>query len=109
MSRGAMQAFYGYKDGSGEWFIIIDTARCDGCGRCIEVCSVHALEVAEDEFDPLSEKYVARVKEGARKKIRYICAPCRPGYGKAPPPCVAACRPGAISHSEAWQQSLPKK
>jgi ferredoxin len=104
-----MQAFYGYKDGSGEWFIIIDSDKCDGCGRCVTVCPAAALEVGADEFDPLSEKHVARVEEGKRKKIRYICAPCQPGYGEAPPPCVAACQPGAISHTEAWQKSREKK
>jgi ferredoxin len=104
-----MQAFYGYKDGSGEWFIIIDTDRCDGCGRCVEACPADALEVGEDQFDPLSEKPVARAKERERNKIRYTCAPCQPGYGKALPPCVAACQPGAISHTESWQQSLAKK
>jgi ferredoxin len=104
-----MQAYYGYKDGSGEWFIIIDSDRCDGCGRCVGVCPADALEIGADEFDPMSEKQVARLKEGERKKVRYTCTPCRPGYGEAPPPCAAACKPGAISHTEAWQQSYEKK
>jgi ferredoxin len=104
-----MQAFYGYKDGSGEWFIVIDSDRCDGCGRCVEACPADALEVAEDQFDPLSEKPVARVKEEERKKIRYTCAPCRPGYGETPPPCVVVCKTRAISHTESWRQSYVKK
>jgi ferredoxin len=104
-----MQAFYGYKDGSGDWFIIIDTDTCDGCGRCVEVCPIQALEVSEDEIDPLSEGHVARVKEAERKKIRYTCAPCQPGYEENPPPCVAACQSGAISHTEAWRLSYTKK
>ena len=29
-----MIANYGYKDGSGDWFISIDTDRCNGCGKC---------------------------------------------------------------------------
>jgi ferredoxin len=104
-----MQAFYGFKDGSGDWFVIIDADTCNGCGRCVEVCPAHALVVGEDEFDPLSEKHLARVKEGERKKIRYACAPCQPGYGEDKPPCVVACEPGAISHSEAWQHAYAKK
>ncbi len=27
-----MKATYGYKDGSGDFFITIDTDLCDGCG-----------------------------------------------------------------------------
>jgi hypothetical protein len=30
-----MIANYGYKDGSGEFFISIDTDCCDGCGRLL--------------------------------------------------------------------------
>jgi len=104
-----MKAFYGYKDGSGDWFIIIDSDRCDGCGRCAEACPADALEISEDAVDPLSEKSVARVKEGERKKIRYTCAPCQHGYGDAATPCAAACQPGAISHTESWRQSYTKK
>ncbi len=29
-----MLANYGYKDGSGDRFITIDTGKCDGCGPC---------------------------------------------------------------------------
>jgi len=104
-----MQAFYGFQDGSGDWFIIIDTDKCNGCGRCAEVCPAQALEVGEDELDPLSGKHIACVTEGERKKIRYTCAPCQPGYGEEPPLCVAACEPRAIFHSEAWRQSFAKK
>lgn len=104
-----MQAFYGYKDGSGDWFIIIDSDRCDGCGRCVEACPADALEVGDDEYDPLSEKQVARIKDGERKKIRYTCAPCQPSYGEALPPCVAACKTRAVSHTESWRQSYEKK
>jgi len=104
-----MQALYGFQDGSGDWFISIDTDKCTGCGACVTVCPAQALEVGEDEYDPLSEVHVARVRNAERKKIRYTCAPCRPGYGENPTPCVAACEPGAIAHSDAWQHAYAHK
>ncbi len=104
-----MLAFLGFKDGSGEWFIIIDTEKCDGCGKCVEVCPAGVLEVGEDEYDPFREEPVVTVREEERKKIRYSCAGCRPGYAEKPPPCVAVCGPGVISHSEGWQLVYGKK
>jgi len=98
-----MEAFYGFKDGSGDWFVILDTDKCDGCGQCAEVCPANIFEIGEDEYDPFSEETVAKVKDEERKKIRYSCAPCQPGYGETPPPCLTACEPGAISHSEGWK------
>jgi len=98
-----MVAHYGFKDGSGDWFLTLDTDKCNGCGKCVEVCPVKILEVGPDEIDPFREEPVASVKHDERKKIRYHCAPCKPGYGSEPPPCVAVCKPGAISHSEGWK------
>ena len=50
-----MLANYGYKDGAGEFFITIDTEKCNGCGDCINICPVGVLELIEDEFDIDSE------------------------------------------------------
>ena len=99
-----MRAFYGYTDGAGDWYVIVDSDRCDGCARCVEACPERLFEVRENELDPMSDEPVAAVKDEHRKKIRYSCAPCRPGCGDKPAPCVAACEPGAISHSEGWQR-----
>lgn len=98
-----MIANYGFKDGSGDWFVIIDTDKCDGCRKCVEACPASVLEVSDDEFDPFREEPVVKVKEEERKKVRYSCAPCRPGFGQEPPPCVVACETRAISHSEGWK------
>ncbi|MEW6456235.1 MAG: 4Fe-4S binding protein [Acidobacteriota bacterium] len=94
-----MIANYGYKDGSGEYFISIDNDKCDGCGDCVKFCPYNVLEVGEDENDPFREVFVARVREEHRKKIKYSCAPCKPVRGRVELPCVAACKPLAISHS----------
>lgn len=94
-----MKAHYGYKDGSGDYFIAIDTDRCDGCGLCVEACPYKVLAVGEDENDPFREEPVARVVEAHRKKIKYSCAPCKPETEPAALPCVKACGPAAITHS----------
>lgn len=101
-----MIANYGFKDGSGEWYVTIDTDKCTGCGDCIKVCPAHALEVAENEYDPFGNQHVVRIADEEHKKIKYTCAPCKPGFGaEQPTPCVAACEPGAISHSDGWKRS----
>ncbi|MFC2060205.1 hypothetical protein ACFLTZ_03820 [Chloroflexota bacterium] len=69
----------------------------------MEACPANVLEVGEDEYDPFREEPVVKVREEERNKIRYGCAPCQPGYGVRPPPCIAACDPVAISHSEGWR------
>jgi ferredoxin len=98
-----VQGFYGFKDGSGEWFLIIDSEKCNGCGKCVAACPSNILLVGENEFDPLGEEIVAAVREEERKKVRYKCAPCKPGYGEISPPCIGVCEPGAISHTETWK------
>lgn len=96
-----MLANYGYKDGSGDWFITIDTDKCNGCGDCVSACQYGVFEVGEDLNDPLRDEPVARVTEAERKKIKYTCGPCKPaaGYKQEDLPCVKACTPGAIAHS----------
>jgi len=96
-------ANYGFKDGSGDWFLSVDTDKCNGCGKCVEVCPKKALEVGEDEYDPFREEPVVKVVAGERKKLRYTCAPCKPGFGENPAPCAAACEFGAIAHSDGWK------
>jgi len=103
-----MIANYGFKDGSGHWYVTIDTDKCNGCGKCTEVCPAEALGIGPDEIDIFREEPVAFVKHHERKKTRYTCAPCKPGYGEKSAPCAAACEPGAISHSDGWKQVYGK-
>lgn len=95
-----MLANYGYKDASGDFFITIDTERCNGCGDCVEACPAEVFEVVdEDPNDPMREEPVAMVSLSKKKKLKYECNPCKPTAQRPPLPCVAACKSGAISHS----------
>lgn len=90
-----MKANYGYTDGSGDYYITIDTDLCDACGKCVTACPAGVFEVIVDDYD----EEVAAVVEGQRKKLKYTCAPCKPTSGVVSLPCVVACEPGAIAHS----------
>jgi len=85
--------YYGYADGSGEYFVVIDSDKCDGCGRCVGECPRDVLHV-ELMFIDLEDKHVAAVKAECCNKIGYICAGCRPWENQAP--CVLSCTTGAI-------------
>jgi Fe-S-cluster-containing hydrogenase component 2 len=86
---------YGYKDGSGEYFISLDTDKCNGCGKCVEVCPQSVLETTTMMID-LEDVIIASVTEEHRKKIKYSCAPCKP---ENTPPCVEVCKEKAITHT----------
>ena len=85
----------GYSDGTGSYFITIDTGRCDGCGECVSACPAGIFEVATEDSGQLR----ARVKEEARKKLALLC----PGYeacsGKLERNCHRVCPGDAISHT----------
>jgi len=93
-----LKAHYGYKDGSGDYFIVIDTDKCDGCGKCVEACPYGVLELIPNEFDIEGGTMVA-IRDEHRKKIKYSCAPCKPVSGERKMPCILACEPQAITHS----------
>jgi ferredoxin len=92
-------ANFGYQDGSGEFFITLDTAKCNGCGDCVTACPAQILQLAENEYDPLAEGKVSVVKPANRKTIKYDCGPCKPPSGVRVLPCLNACKPGALAHS----------
>lgn len=94
-----MQANFGYSDGSGEYYLTIDTDRCNGCGDCVPVCPAHILELAENEFDPLGDSRIAVVTPGRRRTIKYDCGPCNPPSGARFLPCVSACKTRALARS----------
>ena len=83
-------ANYGYQDGSGEYYITIDTDKCNGCGECVEVCPKDVFEMITDDYDEL----VPMVKEKLSNQIGYVCEASDCGYK-----CQQACDEDAISHS----------
>ena len=85
---------YGYCDGSGEYYVVIDSDKCNGCGICVQMCPQRALQL-ETEFIDLEDKTVAAVTEVHRHKIKYTCAACKPEENKTP--CILACKSKAIS------------
>ncbi len=107
-----MIANYGYKDGSGEYFIAIDSDKCNGCAVCVEACPYGVMGIGEDPADPFREEPVALVTDEQRRKLRYTCASFKPYLTSLSGvttevsltemknlPCVMACESGAISHS----------
>lgn len=88
-------ANYGYTDGSGDWYIIVDSDKCDGCGKCVEACPRNVLEVITDDYDDL----VVAVRKEHSKNIKYVCAPCKPVSGPRDVKCQQACPTSAITHS----------
>jgi len=91
-----MKAMYGYKDGSGDYFITIDTDKCDGCGDCVQACPYGVFEVIVDDYDD----EVGAVTSDQKNKLKYTCNPCKPeGSRHADFPCVKSCSQDAITHS----------
>ncbi len=93
--REEMKISYGYSDGTGEYYITIDTGKCDGCGKCVEACPSGNIEIGcNDHGQPK-----ARIKDIVRKKIHLAC----PGFEACSAAnlvnCHSACPNDAINHS----------
>ena len=85
---------FGYADASGEFYITLDSEKCDGCGLCAEVCPKGVFFLAPNPFDPQEEVPLALVYEDSRNRLRYLCIDCK----GSPKPCVASCPNGALAH-----------
>ncbi len=88
---------YGYMNGSGEFFISIDTDKCAGCSDklCVVNCPEGILEIFIDDF----ENEIVGVKEEHRNKIKYSCGPCKTPSGERELACQKLCPFDAIQHS----------
>ena len=83
-------ANYGYQDGSGEYYITIDTDKCTGCGACVEVCHKDVYEMMLDDYD----ENIPVVKKELSNQVGYVCEASTCGYK-----CREACPEDAIRHS----------
>jgi predicted CoA-substrate-specific enzyme activase len=94
VSSGSVEIQYGYSDGTGDYFITVDTAKCDACGLCVDACQEHILAmVREDGRGPY-----AAVKDELRKKLAYVC-PGIKACGAKDKNCQKSCSKNAIKHS----------
>jgi len=93
VKAGGMKINYGYSDGTGEYFITIDTVKCDGCGNCVEACPEKLYVIAGDE----DGNPKVTVRDELRKKLANLC----PGFQncKATENCHSVCPRDAISHT----------
>jgi len=86
---------YGYSDGTGEYFITVDNAHCNGCGKCVPVCPGNVLAMAPDDTGQMK----AVVREEVRQSLAFAC----PGFEACnrthPANCHTVCPGGAISHT----------
>jgi predicted CoA-substrate-specific enzyme activase len=90
-----MKVQYGYSDGTGEYFITIDTALCDGCGECVLACPSAVFTMEKTD----SAQPVARVREEVRKRLSLVCPGINSCKATCRVNCHSVCKQEAISHS----------
>ncbi len=90
-----MKVQYGYDDATGSYYITLDSARCDGCGKCVPVCPAGLWAVTGEN----GARQKAGIRDELRKKISYLCPgeeACRAKIGET---CQGVCPKDAIRHS----------
>ena len=90
-----MIANYGYEDGSGHYYIKIDTSKCAECQTkaCITACPEKLFATELDDFDD----EVVLIHEDARNTLQMTCSRCKANGEKEL--CRQACEADAIGFS----------
>jgi len=95
VSARGMKAHYGYTDGTGDYYIVIDSDVCNGCGKCVDACPAGVLIVEKDD----SGREKAKVKDSVRRKLANVC----PGFVECSRQhtdnCHSVCDCNAICHT----------
>jgi len=90
-----MKVHYGFTDATGDYFISVDGAKCDGCGDCVPVCPSGLLTIAAVDGTGLK----AVVKDNLRKRIAVMCPGNMACGASRSNHCQSACKKGALTHS----------
>ena len=96
-----MLSNYGFEDGSGTYYISIDTDACCECEEkpCVAACPAELFQVEYDDYDD----EVAVIREDARHKLKQVCVVCKNQESLKETdnmlPCMQACPYGAIGHT----------
>jgi predicted CoA-substrate-specific enzyme activase len=94
-AREDMKVHYGYSDGTGNYYITIDSGKCNSCGKCVSACPATVFEMMHSN----GSQPKAAVKEMMRKKLAIVC----PGHlvcsQEHKDNCHSICEKNIISHT----------
>ena len=96
-----MLSNYGYEDGSGSYYIQIDTDKCCDCDSkpCIQACPAGLFEAFLDDYDD----EVVGIRESVRNQLKQKCVICKnqdnceeDGFRLS---CMQVCTYNALKHT----------
>lgn len=93
-----MIANYGYEDGSGIYYISIDTGKCADCRErgCIAACPAELFAAELDDYDD----EIVVIRKAKTQLLKSCCSDCKPTAARSGKlPCEKACAPAAIKHT----------
>jgi predicted CoA-substrate-specific enzyme activase len=93
--KGDARVSFGYSDGTGEYFLTVDNALCDGCGLCVPACPENILILNQDDHGEPK----AAVREELRQRLALTCPGFNACLHNQPDNCQRVCPHDAISHS----------
>lgn len=85
---------YGYSDGTGVYYITMDSAKCNGCNACVETCPNGLFSLSYEDG-----KKSAVIKKEMLKKISQVCPGISVCRNQRENTCESVCKSNAISHS----------